>query len=102
MPTIQTETKEHGSWSQYLEVGVEKIDAFGDVAFARKGYAREFPGLTVQRKMTGNGAATYCKWMIEIADDFVFSIRKVTNPGGGDRQRKYEILYRPVPSTVIS
>ena len=81
--------------SQYIEVGEATVDVFGDTVFTRKGYAKAFPGLTVVRKYEGSGAATRCRWLIEVPDGFPFIIRRVTNPGGNRRQRTYDVLYAP-------
>jgi len=78
-------------------VGEATVDAFGEIVFTRKGYAKAFPGLTVARKYDGHGAATYCRWLIEVPDGFPYVIRRVTNPGGSRRQRSYEVLYAPGP-----
>lgn len=96
MPEIQTETKEQGSWSQFIEVGVLEKDRFGDTVFQRKGYPKDFPQLTVHRKFTGQGAAKRCRWIIEVPEGFPYVIRRVTNPGGSDRARRFDLLYTPL------
>jgi hypothetical protein len=95
MQEIRTETKDNGSWSQYIEVGTVATDAFGDDVFTRKGYAKNFPGLSVQRKADGYGAQQRTRWIIQVSDGFAYVIRRVTNPGGADHARKYQVLYTP-------
>ena len=92
---IRTETKEAGSWSQYVEIGTYESDAFGDQRFRRKGYAQHTPDLKVQRKWEGTGTARYCRWIIGIPEGYPYTIRRVTNPGGQERHRKYDVLYSP-------
>ena len=92
---ILTTTKEGGSWSQYVEVGATSVDAFGDTVFTRKGYAQKYPGIEVIRKYEGAGAAKYARWIIRVSLSFPLVIRQVTNPGGGQRERKYDVLFTP-------
>jgi hypothetical protein len=96
MIEIRTETKDNGSWSQYLEVGTYEQDRFGDQVWKRAGYAKKFSGLTVHTKTDGRGAAAHTRYIIEVPDGFAYVIRRTTNPGGGDRSRKYEVLYEPM------
>lgn len=98
MTQIQTETKDNGSWSQYLEVGLYVKDAFGDIVFKREGYPRNFPALCIQRKIEGRGAAQHTKWLVDVPADFPWVLRRVTNPGGSDRNRRYDNLYEPCHS----
>ena len=95
---IQTETKDNGSWSQYLEVGKNTKDAFGDVVWKRMGYVKDFPVLKPQRKTEGRGAAQYTKWLFKVPEEFPWIIRRTTNPGGSDRSKRYDILYLPGPA----
>ena len=92
---ILTTTKEQGSWSQYIEVGRFTTDAFGDEVFTRAGYAKAFTGIQAIRKYEGRGAGTYCRWILRLVPDFPYVIRQVTNPGGAQRERTYDILFQP-------
>ena len=91
---IETETKDNGSWSQYLEVGTNVQDDFGDVVFKRKGYPKDFKDLKVLRKTEGRGAGQYTRWLITVPDDFPWIVQRTTNAGAGARKR-HDILYLP-------
>ena len=95
-----TTTKETGSWSQYIEVCAVTIDDFGDQVFARKGYAQKYAGIESIRKYEGHGASKYCRWILRVDPAFPLVIRQVTNAGGGQRGKSYDILF--APKTLIA
>ena len=94
------ETTAYGSGAQDIDVGSQTLDAFGDLVCVRKGDARSFPGLSVARNDEGRGASTCCQWIIEVPEGFKFMIRLVTNPGGDQRHRTYDVLYAPEEAQV--